>query len=274
MDKRKIVIIALALLVVTGISISAIALINRHDENNKVDMVSEELAISNDLDEEEPELKTDDYAADEKKAENKNEKRDDADNKKSDKDDSKSEDGLKENNSQKKESGNSAQDNKNDDGSNNAISDDKSSTSDSNNVTVSVVTEQQTTEAAKPTESASQQPVTTEAPKTTEASSGSGTTTEKEKVWHDPVYEDVWVVDTPAWDEDVVEYHDICNQCGFDFTTTHVSVSEHQQATISPENPTGTCWSYSTDVPVVVNTIHHDEKGHYEQKLVKDGYWE
>lgn len=25
---------------------------------------------------------------------------------------------------------------------------------------------------------------------------------------------------------------------------------------------------------VLVNTIHHDEIGHYEQKLVKDGYWE
>ena len=156
-------------------------------------------------------------------------------------------------------------------------------------------TEQLTTEASKPSEMKVQQPeaeepkhsetkiqqtVETPKPAITDNTNNQTeekvnptveSTTEKEKIWHEPVYEQVWVVDTPAWDEDVVEYHDICNQCGCNITTG--GWVAHCKASADEEGYEH-CFSYSTDVPVVVNTIHHDEKGHYEQKLITEGYWE
>ena len=120
-----------------------------------------------------------------------------------------------------------------------------------------------TTEAPKPTTTESPKPTTTEAnkPSTTEA------TTEKAKVWHEPVYEQVWVVDFKGGDIPIIEYHTICNECGFDCTANGVRASSHLK---DNEN----CHSYTTGVPVTVGYDHIDDVGHWENVLVSEGYWE
>ena len=87
------------------------------------------------------------------------------------------------------------------------------------------------------------------------------------KIWHEPVYEQVWVVDEEAWDEDVYEVHCICNTCGLDLTIAGIRPSSHLGG--DEED----CESWHSE-NVKIKTIHHDEDGHYEQKLVKEGYWE
>ena len=92
------------------------------------------------------------------------------------------------------------------------------------------------------------------------------------KTWHPPVYENVWVVDKAAWTEEIPKYeaelHWICNQCGADITG---NPGEH----IS--NPDSSCGGYHSeyyDVQVGTTTVNWPEEGHWEQKLVKEGYWE
>ena len=92
------------------------------------------------------------------------------------------------------------------------------------------------------------------------------------KTWHPPVYENVWVVDREAWTEEIPQYeaelHWICNQCGADITSdpvTHITT------------PGTTCGGYHSeyyDVQVGTTTVNWPEEGHYERKLVKEGYWE
>lgn len=115
-------------------------------------------------------------------------------------------------------------------------------------------TEQQATETPKQPE---QPKVTAEQP-----------TTEKQKVWHDPVYEDVWVVDVPEYTEKQivdVTYTEQC-YCGFRFTSLDqwdVHLIDHD------------CAGYWGDVPLYTyEDVTIPEQGHYEQKLVKEGYWE
>ena len=103
-------------------------------------------------------------------------------------------------------------------------------------------------------------------------SSNSNTTTEKQKVWHEPVYEDVWVVDDPGGDVEISEPHMVCNQCGYDLTQNGIPMSEHEIQTRNADGSSN-CWSYSTK-SVVVGTKHYDEIGHWEKKLVQEGYWE
>lgn len=93
-------------------------------------------------------------------------------------------------------------------------------------------------------------------------------TTERQKIWHEPVYEDVWVVDDPGGD--VVQYksHTICYQCGFDFTANNYSQSD-----IGNHQSTYGCYSYGSEM-VADGVKHYDEVGHYEKKLVEEGYWE
>lgn len=116
-------------------------------------------------------------------------------------------------------------------------------------------TEQQATETPKQTE---QSKVTEEQP-----------TTEKQKVWHDPVYEDVWVVDVPEHTEKQVvgaKYVDQC-YCGHIYEP-----GEDLDAHITDIHK---CCGYWTDVPVYIyEDVTIPEQGHYEQKLVKEGYWE
>lgn len=96
---------------------------------------------------------------------------------------------------------------------------------------------------------------------------------EPEKVWHEPVYENKWVVDQAAWDETVSEpiyemvEHEICSTCGADFKG---GIGEHLDETMH-----GGWYSNWVQEQTGTNTytVHHDEVGHYEQVLVKEGYW-
>lgn len=92
------------------------------------------------------------------------------------------------------------------------------------------------------------------------------------KTWHPPVYENVWVVDKAAWTEEIpkyeTKYRDVCNQCGADVTNC---IYEHYYTAEA------TCGGYHSeyyDVQVGTTTVNWPEEGHWEQKLVKEGYWE
>ena len=115
---------------------------------------------------------------------------------------------------------------------------------------------------------ATKQETKQEASTINESSKTEITTTQEqvvEKVWHEPVYDDVWVVDEDAWTEDVYEQHSICNQCGMDITANGMRAPTHIKET--------DCYSYRSEM-VKVNSIYHEEKGHYEKVLISEGYWE
>lgn len=121
--------------------------------------------------------------------------------------------------------------------------------------------QQQATEAPKQTE----QP-TTEKPKSTTEQQP---TTEKQKVWHEPVYEDVWVVEVPAHTEKQVvdvKYVDQC-YCGHIFTDQE-DFDRHAYSS-------SVCCGFWGDVPIYTyEDVEVPEQGHYDKKLVKEGYWE
>lgn len=98
------------------------------------------------------------------------------------------------------------------------------------------------------------------------------TTTEHTPVWHEPVYQDVWVVDVPAHTEEIPEYEtrcrDVCNQCGADVTN---NLSAHYDQLDS------VCGGYHTEyynVQIGTSTLNYPEEGHWEKVLVQEGYWE
>lgn len=106
------------------------------------------------------------------------------------------------------------------------------------------------------------------------AETGSGSGTHAGQTWHPPVYENVWVVDKAAWTEEVPKYEtksrEICRQCGA-VMYTQDEVTNHFTTVGS------TCYSCYSDyyqVQVGTTTINWPEEGHWEQKLVKEGYWE
>lgn len=118
----------------------------------------------------------------------------------------------------------------------------------------------------------------TEPPKKeTSSESFEGDTTEPDdnKVWHEPVYIDVWVVDKEAYYEtiskpvyDVVVYA-VCPQCGRlplgTDPNTHISQTGHGS------------WHTQTEQTLVGyedETIYHEEVGHWEKELISAGYWE
>ena len=103
---------------------------------------------------------------------------------------------------------------------------------------------------------------------------------EPQPVWHEPVYEQQWVVDQAAWDETVSEpiYENvelcICNGCGADITGDPWGHLESQMLAGNMA-----CSGYHSEwheVQTGTNTytVHHDEIGHYENVLVQEGYWE
>ena len=96
---------------------------------------------------------------------------------------------------------------------------------------------------------------------------------EPQKTWHEPVYEDRYVVDQAAWDEVIEEpvyemvEHTICSTCGADISGW---AGQHLDETMHGgyysewrQEQTGT----------TSRTIHHDEVGHTERVLVQEGYW-
>lgn len=93
---------------------------------------------------------------------------------------------------------------------------------------------------------------------------------EQNKVWHDPVYENKWVVDQPAWTEEVPIYGTkevmICSTCGAEITGF---AGEHLDETMH-----GGYYADFPQVQVGINSVTHPEQGHYEQVLVKEGYWD
>lgn len=73
--------------------------------------------------------------------------------------------------------------------------------------------------------------------------------------------EQVWVVDSPAWDEEVCEtigYHDVCNGCGCDLTSM-----DWETRSIHLADCGG---SYHNEPIYNKYIVHHDETGHYETK--------
>ncbi|WP_282923621.1 hypothetical protein [Mediterraneibacter massiliensis] len=78
-------------------------------------------------------------------------------------------------------------------------------------------------------------------------------------VYHDEIghNEQVWVVESPAWDEPIYENRTICNKCGADITGDPVVHSAE-------------CRSSYHNEDIQVGTTHHDEIGHYESKWVTD----
>lgn len=97
---------------------------------------------------------------------------------------------------------------------------------------------------------------------------------EPEKQWHEPVYENRWVVDREAWDEVIEEpvyemvEHTICSSCGADISGWAV---QHLEESLD-------CGGYYSEwrqeqTGTTSHTVHHEEQGHYEPVLVKEGYW-
>lgn len=101
-------------------------------------------------------------------------------------------------------------------------------------------------------------------------------------VHHDAVYEKKWVVDKPAWTEQVPKYemreHIYCNYCNKDITNLAGSQSfwDHlDNHILNGEGANGS--GYRTDwikEQVGTETIHHKEEGHYENVKVKDAWTE
>ena len=281
--KRIIIIITMALGLVT-VGTSVVIVMNKNKAVNviSVEITSEELTVGNDVvKEKKDDIKKDDSNSTNettddliKMLETTTEKNDTTteSNKKAEKKDVAAKSGNNKDTSINNESSNQVADsNKNNSSSNVTIEGLKPK------VASESTTEAQNSEiTTAPTTTESQKQTTTTAPTTTESpkpSTTQATATEKEKVWHEPVYEDVWVVDYPAYEAPVYEYHTVCNQCGLDFTATHTDIVAHQKASADEEGYEH-CFSYTTGVSVLVGTETVPEVGHYEQKLVKDGYWE
>lgn len=138
--------------------------------------------------------------------------------------------------------------------------------------------------------------ITTETPGTTEAEKEPKRTTEKstevtteatteaKRVWHPEVTEKVWVVDEEAWSETITytDYIDCykCTSCGAVFSTydegyIHLdeSLARHTRGEIGLEQ---VCNSFKTwQKPVEkTETFDYPEKGHWETRVVSEGYWE
>lgn len=97
---------------------------------------------------------------------------------------------------------------------------------------------------------------------------------EPQKQWHEPVYEDRYVVDQAAWDEVIEEpvyemvEHTICSTCGADISGWAV---QHLEESID-------CGGYYSEwrqeqTGTTTRTIHHEEVGHTDRVLVQEGYW-
>lgn len=86
-------------------------------------------------------------------------------------------------------------------------------------------------------------------------------------------YEDVWVEDSPAWDESVPVYGSvevsICNICGADITgNTAAHGKQHMLAGEGSGHH-----SEAHEVVVGHDTVHHDATGHWE-RVESGGHWE
>ena len=110
-----------------------------------------------------------------------------------------------------------------------------------------------------------------ETPPTT-APAASGGESRKQPVWVVD-YEDIWVEDSPEWDESVPIYGyaevSVCNICGADITgNTAAHGKQHMLA--------GEGSGHHSEVRETVTgyeTVHHEAEGHWE-KVESGGHWE
>ena len=112
---------------------------------------------------------------------------------------------------------------------------------------------------------------TEEAPPTS-APAASGGESQKQPVWVVD-YEEIWVEDSPEWDESVPVYGytevSVCNICGADVTgNTAPHAKQHMLA--------GEGSGHHSEVREVVTgyeMVHHDAEGHWE-RAESGGHWE
>ena len=93
-----------------------------------------------------------------------------------------------------------------------------------------------------------------------------------ETIEHPAEYEDQWIVDVPAYDQPVYENHTICYTCreqGLGNVIIDGQAGAHQ---IWHAEKGETC-HYGTET-IQVDTIHHEEVGHWEKVLIKDSWTE
>lgn len=112
---------------------------------------------------------------------------------------------------------------------------------------------------------------TGETPATT-APEASGGELQKQPVWVVD-YEDVWVEDSPEWDESVPIYGQtevsICNICGADITgNTAAHGKQHMLAGEGSGHH-----SEVRDTVTGYESVHHDAEGHWE-RVEAGGHWE
>lgn len=101
---------------------------------------------------------------------------------------------------------------------------------------------------------------------------------EYQTIHHEQVTEKVWIEDHPAYDESyettrLVGMHDICKGCGLDITASGMTFEEYdahdRQHVLNGEDSS----YYSKPFyETVVETVHHDAEGHYEEKVVQTAY--
>ena len=95
-------------------------------------------------------------------------------------------------------------------------------------------------------------------------------------VHHEAEYTTKYVVDTPAYDEQIPQTemieHQICGNCNADLNGLSQSeISAHMKAHALNGDKYGYHSEWREEV-VGYTTVHHDEVGHNEQVLVKDAY--
>ena len=100
-------------------------------------------------------------------------------------------------------------------------------------------------------------------------------------VHHDEVGHNETVIVSEAWDEITYaqEAHDVCNNCGLDFTTSGVSIDQHFKESFLYGD--GKCGSYRQEwIQIPTGTVHHDavtktryvvDQAAYDES-VPDGY--
>ena len=101
---------------------------------------------------------------------------------------------------------------------------------------------------------------------------------EYQTIHHEQVTEKVWIEDHPAYDEAyettrLVGMHDICKGCGMDITASGMTFEEYdahdRQHLLNGEDS-----SYYSEpfYETVIETVHHEAEGHYEDQVVQEAF--
>ncbi len=135
---------------------------------------------------------------------------------------------------------------------------------------------QQTTETTEADKPEAYSEATTEAPANTTEST-------EEMVWVDAVWETVWVVDKPAQTVEIPIYewrsNEVCNGCGeviayMDGDVLVDNIEEHTKShMLAGVVGHGSWHTEYYQVQVDTYIVEEPEEGHYEEVVVKEGYW-